>query len=169
MVATMLAGSMNYNNNLAFALTFLLAGIGIVAIYHTHRTLSGLRLQYLGAEPVFAGDPLQVRFSLVNESSQPRDEILLDWDGCGGVPGGVRAMDTQDRATCRWPPAHAGPMALPGLRLSSRAPLGLMRAWAWVHMEPRPLVYPRPAPEPVPHVPAGNGSAGGRSPAPGRR
>ena len=49
LLATMLAGSMNYNNNLAFALTFLLAGIGIVAIYHTHRTLSGLRVQYLGA------------------------------------------------------------------------------------------------------------------------
>jgi len=149
MVATMLAGSMNYNNNLAFALTFLLAGIGIVTIYHTHRTLSGLRLQYLGAEPVFAGDPLQVRFSLVNESRQPREEILLDWDGSSEIPGGVPALDTRivglPLATRR-----RGPMTLPGLRLASRAPLGLMRAWAWVHMEPRPLVYPRPAPVRVP-------------------
>jgi uncharacterized protein (DUF58 family) len=144
MLVTMLAGAMNYNNNLAFALTFLLAGIGIVAIYHTHRTLSGLHIQYLGAEPVFAGDPLQVRFSLVNESRQSRDEIVLDWNGAPDIPGGVQAADAR---TVQLPLAtrRRGPIVLPGLRLSSRAPVGLMRAWVWVHMDARPLVYPRPA------------------------
>ncbi len=144
MLATMLAGAMNYNNNLGFALTFLLAGIGIVAIYHTHRMLSGLHVQYLGAEPVFAGDPLQVRFSLVNESRNPRDEIFLDWNGSAEVPGGVGGTDAR---TVQLPLAtrRRGTMPLPGLRLTSRAPLGLMRAWVWVHMDARPIVYPRPA------------------------
>jgi uncharacterized protein (DUF58 family) len=144
MLATMLAGSMNYNNNLAFALTFLLAGVGIVAIYHTHRTLAGLHLQYLGAEPVFAGDHLQVRFALTNESAKPREEIFLDWSGGAEVPGGLAPLHSR---TVVLPLATAtrGLVPLPALRLATRAPLGLMRAWAWVHLEVRPVVYPRPA------------------------
>ncbi len=143
MLATMLAGSMNYNNNLGFALTFLLAGVGIVAIYHTHRTLAGLRLNYLGAEPVFAGDPLDVRFTLANDAAQAREEIFLDWPGSGEVAGGMGPLDSR---TVALPLATArrGPLALPPLRLGTRAPLGLTRAWTWVHLEERPIVYPRP-------------------------
>lgn len=155
MLATMLAGAMNYNNNLGFALTFLLAGAGVASIYHTHRILAGLRIHYLGAEPVFAGDPLSVRFSLVNEAAEAREEIVLDWAGSSDIPGGLAAR--QARTVCL-PLAtrRRGALPLPGLRLSTRAPLGLMRAWAWVHMEPRPLVYPRPASR----VPAGSRPAG---------
>lgn len=144
MLATMLAGSMNYNNNLAFALTFLLASTGIVAIYHTHRVLSGLRLDYLGAEPVFAGDCLQVRFAIVNESTQSREEIFLDWPGADAVAAGVgeagRRIVEMPLAT-----AKRGPQALPALRLSTRAPLGLTHAWAWVHMDEYPIAYPQPS------------------------
>jgi uncharacterized protein (DUF58 family) len=144
MLATMLAGAMNYNNNLAFALTFLLAGLGIVTIYHTHRTLTGLHLNYLGAQAVFAGDPLDVRFGLVNDAAQAREEIFLDWPGSAEVPGGVAALDSR---TIALPLATArrGPLALPPLRISTRAPLGLTRAWTWVHLQERPIVYPRPA------------------------
>lgn len=156
MVATMLAGAMNYNNNLAFALTFLLAGVGIVTIYHTHRTLTGLRVHYLGAEPVFAGEVLQVRIALANDQLRPREEIFLDWEDASPVPGGVAPMTSR---VVRLPLAttRRGPMPLPGLRIATRAPLGLTRAWAWVHMDPRPLVWPRPAASsPVLPQPDGN-------------
>lgn len=143
MLVTMLAGSMNYNNNLAFALTFLLTSVGIVAIYHTHRTLAGLKVDFLGAEPVFAGDLLRVRFALVNDASQARDEIFLDWSGCIEVPGGVTPGSSRTVAL-PLPTTARGPRTLPALRLSTRAPLGLMRAWAWVHLDERPIVYPRP-------------------------
>ena len=36
----MLLGAMNYNNNLGFALTFLLAGVGIVSMHHCHHNLA---------------------------------------------------------------------------------------------------------------------------------
>jgi uncharacterized protein (DUF58 family) len=163
MAATMLAGSMNYSNNLAFGLTFLLASIGIVTIYQTHGMLSGLRVQYLGAEPVFAGDPLQVRFALVNESEQPREEIVLDWEGCAEIPGGVPALDSRT-VRLSLPTQRRGPRPLPGLRVSCRAPLGLMRAWAWVHLEACPLVYPRPS---LARVPAAHPET--PAPAPGFR
>ena len=36
---TMLMGAMNYSNSMAFALTFLLSGLGLVAMHHTHGNL----------------------------------------------------------------------------------------------------------------------------------
>lgn len=145
MLVTMLAGSMNYNNNLGFALTFLLAAIGIVTIHHTHRTLAGLRLLYLGAEPVFAGDPLEVRVGLANDSRSARDEIFIGWPGHAEVPGGM-APTASRTVTLPLPTSRRGALVLPALRLATRAPLGLVQAWAWVHLQPRPIVYPRPAP-----------------------
>ena len=53
-VFTMLLGAMNYNNNMGFALTFLLAGIGVISIHHCHRNLADLYLHYLGGQPADA-------------------------------------------------------------------------------------------------------------------
>ena len=52
MVFAMLLGSMNYNNNLSFVLTFLLGGIGFVAMHQCQRNLVGLELHFAGVEPV---------------------------------------------------------------------------------------------------------------------
>jgi uncharacterized protein (DUF58 family) len=144
MLLTMLAGAMNYNNNLAFAMTFLLAAVGMVAIYHTHRRLAGLRLDYLGAEPVFAGDALPVRFALTNDAAVARDEIFLGWAGDNPVAAGVDAAAARV-VTVPLPTSRRGPIPLPALRVDTAAPLGLTHAWAWIHLEERPLVYPRPA------------------------
>ena len=78
-VFTMLLGSMNYNNNMGFALTFLLAGIGIISIHHCHRNLADLYVHYLGAHPVFAGDFMVFRFALENRGMKSRWQIKLQW------------------------------------------------------------------------------------------
>jgi uncharacterized protein (DUF58 family) len=160
MLATMLAGAMNYNNNLAFALTFVLAGVGVGAIYHTHRALAGLHLHYLGAEPVFAGDPLHARIALVNDTESARDEVFLDWAGGPEAAGGTGALDSRT-VHLALPTRHRGLLALPRLRVSSRAPLGLMRAWAWIHLDARVVVYPRPAAASPPAPAAGSAAADG--------
>jgi hypothetical protein len=41
MTFAMLLGSMNYNNNLSFVLTFLLAGLGLVSMHQCQRNLVG--------------------------------------------------------------------------------------------------------------------------------
>ena len=43
-VATLLVASINYQLNLGYALTFLLAGSAIVSMHWTHKTLRGLTL-----------------------------------------------------------------------------------------------------------------------------
>ena len=52
----MLVASINYQLNLGYVLTFLLAGAGVVSMHLTHNTLRGLTLHLRPAAPVFAGD-----------------------------------------------------------------------------------------------------------------
>ncbi|HEY0633740.1 MAG TPA: DUF58 domain-containing protein, partial [Gammaproteobacteria bacterium] len=50
----MLFGAINYNNSLAYALTFLLTSVAMVSIFHTFRNLHGLTFHIGHATPVFA-------------------------------------------------------------------------------------------------------------------
>src|SRR5688500_9408558 len=60
-VFTMLLGSMNYNNSLGFALTFLLTGLGLVAMHHCHRNLAGLVVSGVHGGETFAGEALRLQ------------------------------------------------------------------------------------------------------------
>src|SRR4051812_9944336 len=55
MVFVMMLGAMNYGNNLALGLTFLLGALGVVAMHHCHRMLAGLKIASAATDPVFAG------------------------------------------------------------------------------------------------------------------
>ena len=145
MVTTMLAGAMNYNNNLGFGLAFTLGGLGIAAIYETHRTLNGLRLHYLGADPVFVGAPLRVCISMVNDAPLPREEIYLSWAGDTESTGGRIDSGKSRLVSLALPTYRRGFAVIPPIRVSTQAPLGLVRAWAWVNLDARPLVWPRPS------------------------
>jgi hypothetical protein len=80
MVFAMLLGSMNYNNNLSFVLTFILGGIGFVAMHQCQRNLVGLELHFAGVEPVFAGQAAQFRVAITNHSKNARHGIRLYTD-----------------------------------------------------------------------------------------
>lgn len=144
MIVTMLVGAMNYNNNLGVAVTFLLASLGTVTIYHCQRTLAGLQIQCLGAAPVFAGETAEVRFSLANDSREPREGLCFGWDMQDAPATSLPARSSQ-LVSLALPTTRRGLRPLPALFISTCAPLGLVRAWTWVHLDYCALVYPRPA------------------------
>jgi uncharacterized protein (DUF58 family) len=152
MAFAMLLGSMNYNNNLSFLLTFLLIGIGFVAMHQCQRNLVGLELSYAGAEPVFAGQSLQFRIAVSNHSKVARHNIRLHCEhGCSDVhdlaPGESRVFFLQV------PTERRGFVRLQRFGVRTLFPFELFRSWAWLHMDLQALVYPRPvdeAPEPPP-------------------
>ena len=78
----MLLGAMNYANSMAFALTFLLAGIGLLAMHDTHANLVNLSIAAEPVAPVFAGDALQANLAIV-------DAVKAVADGLGATPGQV--------------------------------------------------------------------------------
>ncbi len=73
----LLVGSINYALSLGFALTFLLAGLGLAGMVQTTRNLATLAVHAGRAEPAFAGDTVQFRLALANAADFDRPEILL--------------------------------------------------------------------------------------------
>ena len=55
MLFAMFLGAMNYANNLALGLTFLLGALGLTAMHYCHRNLAGVHVRSAASEPVFAG------------------------------------------------------------------------------------------------------------------
>lgn len=154
----MLFGAVNYGNSLAYALAFLLGSMALVSTLHTYRNLR--RLEFRGGQcsPVFEGEPARFTLSVANSGTTPRfavslanmenDEAVID------LAAGEIASVELSRSTRRrgW---------LPGGRLtvSSRYPLGMFRAWAYVDTGQRCLVYPAPAQETVQSIRSGIGHA----------
>jgi uncharacterized protein (DUF58 family) len=157
----LLVGSINYALQLGFALTFLLAGLGLVGMVHTTRNLARLTVSAGRAEPVFAGEAAQFRLYLDNRERYDRPAILVRHQAGGAqvvldlAPGAVA------EAVLAMPAARRGWLPLTRVMLETRYPLGLFRAWSYVEPEARCLVYPRPerAPLPAPTPDAEAGAA----------
>jgi len=73
----LLVGSINYALQLGFALTFLLAGLGLAGMVHTTRNLARLTVSAGRAEPVFAGEAAQFLLYLDNRARYDRPAILV--------------------------------------------------------------------------------------------
>jgi len=142
MLFAMLLGGLNYGNNLALALTFLLAAGGWVAMHQCHRNLAGLRLEPAGTRAPYAGEPAEFAFALT--APYARHDLVLK---AGPYAAPPVSLPTGGSATqhVQVPTARRGRVPLARLRVESSFPLGLFTAWTWIHPELECLVYPRPA------------------------
>lgn len=146
MAFAMLLGSMNYNNNLSFVLTFVLIGIGFVAMHQCQRNLVGLELSFAGADPVFAGQSLRFRVAVTNRSRSARYGIrLYAPDTYSDIhdlqPGESKVFILPVATDAR------GWLVVPRFGVRTMFPFELFRSWAWLHMDISGLVYPAPADE----------------------
>ena len=146
MTFTMLLGSMNYNNNLSFVLTFLLVGIGFVSMHQCQRNLAGLEVGFAGVDPVFAGQAADFRIAITNHSRTRRPHLQLHVDG---VKSSIVDLEPGESRVLRLeiPTSRRGTLELPRFGIRTLFPFELFRAWAWLHMDLVALVYPRPADE----------------------
>ncbi|MDX1443811.1 MAG: DUF58 domain-containing protein [Gammaproteobacteria bacterium] len=141
----MLLGSLNYANSMGFVLTVTLASLGFVAMHHTHRNLVGLVVRANPTRPVFAGSEARFTIQFANDAKADRSSIRLEYrkhaHGETDVPSGeTRRLDIVV------PTGQRGWLQLHRYGVSTTFPFGLFRAWAWLRMEQRCLVYPHPAP-----------------------
>ncbi|HHW4676463.1 DUF58 domain-containing protein [Xylella fastidiosa] len=136
----MLAGGLNYNNNMTLLLALLLSGTGIGSALATHLQLAGLRLEILPSKPVAAGQPLQLRLLLDSTQLRSRPGLQLKHEDaqtyCSLLPGIPVEVDLKITNTQR------GWRSLSRIRISTVQPLGLITAWSWVWPEQPLLVYP---------------------------
>jgi uncharacterized protein (DUF58 family) len=147
-VATLLLASINFQLNLGYVLTFLLAGSGLVSMHQTHNTLRGLHLQLRAVEDVWQGEPARLEITLCI------DRGARDTGARYGV--GLRLQDAGDdtlvwvdlpamgqaSVTLLCPQTQRGEIALPALQVQTRFPLGLFRAWSIWRPAGKVWVYP---------------------------
>lgn len=168
-LTTMLLASINYQLNLGYVLTFLLAGSGFMSIHLTHSTLRGLTLHLRPPAPVFAGDPAQLEI-VVTSPARQRHGIGLTIDGMREAPAWIDVPAAGQAVThLRFVPPHRGWHAVPTLRAETRFPFGLFRAWTLWRPSARVLAWPaleRP-PAPLPATRARIGESPHRRPAEG--
>jgi len=150
---TLLIASINYQLNLGYVLTFLLAGSGAVSMQLTHNTLRGLTLHMKPVQPVFAGEAAAIEVVLASPGGA-RHGIGLKIESASGatltwvdVPSGGQAS-----AHVSFVPVSRGRHDVPTLSAETRFPLGLFRAWTVWRPSGEVLVYPKlerpPAPLP---------------------
>jgi uncharacterized protein (DUF58 family) len=159
-LAILLVGSINYALSLGFALTFLLAGMGIAAMVQTTRNLARLSVRAGRSEPVFAGDAARFRLGMTNAGDFDRPEILVRHLGSGAQQTVDVAAAASAEAVLAVPAPRRGWLPLGRVMLETRFPVGLFRAWSYVEPDSRCLVYPRPEASALPPL-APSAQAGG--------
>jgi uncharacterized protein (DUF58 family) len=140
----LLIGSINYGNNLAFSLTFLLAGLGVVAMLHTWRNLAGLELMAGANKPIFAGQTADFELHLTNNRNSERPNIKLQTSKQNWA---ITDLDSRSRDSIKLfhESTKRGVLNLERVTVSTSYPLGLLRAWSYVALDASCLVYPKPA------------------------
>ena len=140
----MLLGSINYSNSLGYFLTFLLASLSVVAIFHTYNNLLKLSLGPATCKPVFAGGYAEFTVQVNNLDYQTRFSIDVF------TPQQLRSsLDIKEFSSSSLSIQHVfdqrGIIPLPRFTIESRFPFGLFRAWALIQFDQSILVYPTPS------------------------
>ena len=101
-------------------------------------------MTFAGSQPAFAGESVVFRFVLENQNPFARSQLRFGLKHREDI---CDALEPEQRynVTVRVAAPHRGRLALPRLLISTRFPLGLFRAWAWIYMDVGEIVYPQPA------------------------
>lgn len=155
----LLIASINYQLNLGYLLTFLLAGSSLASMHIGHGTLRGTTLTLIAPSPVFTGATAIFSIQLSNQRPRVRHGI------------GLSIMGSQHWAWCDVPaqgsstvhlafqPARRGLHRVPTLTAQTRYPLGTFRVWTVWRPAAQVLAYPRPE-SPTPPLPPGEPRSG---------
>lgn len=141
-LVAMLLGALNFDNNSALLLTFVIMGTALISLHRTVANLRGLRLDAVRAAPVHAGDTLALTLEL-DAGDRRRSRIVLARDGAEAIadfgPGAGEAALPLPTARRGWQPAGR-------IIASTSHPFGLFHAWSVLHPDTTLLVYPKPEP-----------------------
>ncbi len=162
LLVVLLVGSTNYNLGLGFALTFVLAMCGMVDMLYTFRNLAYLHLQPGASPSVFAGDEARFELRVANRSKLDRYGVWIDFLQVGEPRHPVDVLARGSAAvTLSCVTEQRGYLRAPRVRLLTRFPLGLFRAWSYWQPDSKVLVYPFPEPGAPPLPVSGQASMDG--------
>ncbi|MEC5211479.1 uncharacterized protein (DUF58 family) [Polaromonas sp. CG_9.5] len=158
----LLVASINYQLNLGYLLTFLLAGTALVGMHVCHGTLRGLAMNLIAPHAHYAGASTAFDIKLTNSRRSVRYGIGLSvlnpqmanpkkaspphwvWTD---VPAQGSSL-----VQVAFTPSQRGLHRLPTLTAETRFPLGTFRVWTVWRPAAQVMVYPAPelTPPPLP-------------------
>ena len=162
-LVVLLVASINYQLNLGYLLTFLLAGTALVGMHVCHGTLRGLEMNLIAPCVHHAGTSTAFDIKLTNQRRSVRCGIalsVLDPQAVNGQTGAQRRWAWTDVPAqgssvvqVAFTPQQRGLHRLPALTAETRFPLGTFRVWTVWRPAARVMVYPAPETSPPPLPP----------------
>lgn len=147
-LAVLNLGALNYNNNAALLLGFIIISLCNNSLIAAHLSLLGLRIQTQPIAPVFAGQSCLLvanidhakagKAQLGQISLSFQDSIAAVQDDAGSAHATL-AIATHKR----------GLLAIERIQLFTLQPLGLAKAWSYLNLHENVLVYPTPRGQPL--------------------
>lgn len=136
--------AINYQNSMAFVLTFMLTALAILSLWKTHKNLLGLNINLNTPRPVFCGENCEFIFDISQQQSAHRFAIGIQYADNPPVylslkPGGSSQVSLRIKTSSR------GQFRPEQFTLFSRYPVGLFHAWGLLKFDLPVLVYPAPA------------------------
>jgi len=139
----MLVAATNYQNSMAFLLTFILASLGFNVIIQTYRNLTGINIRTRGVDAIFAGQYLDI--PIIVSSTEDKHHFSV---GFGNLVEVQQVLDIpaggSREAMIRVLPEDRGWFHPGRLYTATSYPMGLLRVWSWFQFKQQYLVYPTP-------------------------
>ncbi|RZI73259.1 MAG: DUF58 domain-containing protein [Variovorax sp.] len=158
-LGVLLIASINYQLNLGYLLTFMLAGSVAVGMHVCHGTLRGLEMHLIAPEAQYAGAAAVFRVVLHNARRSVRHGIGLSVRGSGQWAWADVSAQGSETVEVAFQPSKRGLHPVPPLTAETRFPLGTFRVWTVWRPAAKVLVYPAPELNPPP-LPPGEPLAG---------
>ncbi|MCP4332579.1 MAG: DUF58 domain-containing protein [Gammaproteobacteria bacterium] len=143
MLLLLFLASINYQNSMAFMLTFMLVSLGIISLLHTHKNLLGITVKLQIPRPVFCGEACELKFEIINPNTSRRYAIGIQYDDQSPV---YLKLDATASGSVKLElPTHRRGLFKPGgFTVFTRYPTGLFHAWGWLRFDLPLLIYPKP-------------------------
>ena len=160
MLFAMALGAINYNNSMAYILTFLLSSLALVTLLHTCRNLAGILINQASTLPVFAGElakfplvldnrdgPLRVSISFIRTKKRWRllADVLTSTGNEKPMASCTVDANTFNRTELSIMAEQRGLLYAGRIKVFSTFPLGLFKAWSYIDLKQPCLIYPKPA------------------------
>lgn len=167
-IAVLLLTSVNYQLNLGYLLTFMVAGASFASIMVGHANLRGVTLTLVPPTPTRAQEALRIQITCTNTTKRHKHAIALsahdepltedDLTWVSLAPGESRTVGVRLPAMARG--LHPAPL----LRARTSYPLGLLKVWTVWKPASRLAIYPVPE-SPTPPWPEGSDAVVEEAPA----
>jgi len=143
MLVVLLLAAINYQNSMAYVLTFLLTSLGIISLWQTHKNLLGLTIQLKTPCPVYQQENLDFEFVISQSTQAQRFAIGIQYMN---KPPVYTRLEPEQTTILSLPlPALKRGLYQPaGFVIFTRYPTGLFHAWSWMKFDIPVLIYPKP-------------------------